>query len=64
MLISVTSLYDEYLGSQFSFVDNPFMISSLVNHCVVSRGFGTHDGNYRDAIVIYWLYTRLTCIHV
>ena len=36
MIASVISLYDTCLGSQCFSVDNPFMISSDVNHCGAS----------------------------
>ena len=42
---------------------DPPLVSFLVNHCVASRTF-VHDGDRGTMIIIYWFYTRLTCVHV
>ena len=55
MIVSAVSLYDTYLGSLFVRLTLPLLFSSL-GTTVVSRFFGTQDGNYRGAAIIYCIY--------
>ena len=66
MIISVFSLYDVRIWeASVPPLEDPPLVSSLVNHfdALVSVLY-TQDVGYSDTIIIYWFYTRLTCVHV
>ena len=61
MIVSVVSIYDTYLVGLFVRLTFPPLFSSL-GTIVVSRTFGTQDGNYRDTSIVYWfLYSSDMC---
>ena len=64
MIVSVVCFMIRVWKASVCPLDVPPFVQFGSGTIVASHVFGTQDGDCQNTLIIYWFYTRLTCVHV